>query len=157
MIAKLREAIERIAQIEETIEVTDAKFPTKIARAYRYWPDANDGLELPCFFNSWAFVSERRLPNAQRELRWVVRTQLLVAESAVERAANSELSTAFAEAYIDAFDRHVQLNGLTGALQNLRPNDGVYQPAVMTWANVPYVGIDFLIDVLTLDVTNIGG
>lgn len=157
MIAKLREAIDRISAIEAEIEVTDPKFPSKIARVYPYWADADEAVELPCVFHSWAFVSEKRLPNAQRQITWAVRSQMLIAPSTAERALNSELATAFAEAYIDAFDKKIQLGGMTGTIQNLRPNDGVWQPGILSWGNAPYVGLDFTMDVLTLDVTDIGG
>lgn len=157
VIVNLREVINRISAIEETIEVTDPRFPMKIAKVYPYWADADEAVELPCVFHSWAFVSERRLPNEQRQIRWAVRSQMLIAPAAAERALNSELATAFAEAYIDAFDRHVQLQNLTGTIQNLRPNDGVWQPGILTWGSTPYVGLDWVMDVLTLDVTTIGG
>jgi len=150
---KLNEVIARLVELERSVAVEEPRLAVKAA--YPYFPPGKDAIELPCFMNQWAFVSETRRPNNQRELRYIIRPQLLVGDAEIEPHLKAEEATLLHDAFLSVLDADVML-GDGSLFSRVRGVEGTFQPLELDWHGVSYVGLQYLIDVTINDVSRFG-
>lgn len=139
---QLQDVIKRIVEVEETIAVSD---DMKVARAYPYLPRGGDALDLPCFFNQRRFIRQQ-LSGGMRRRWYEYRLQLLIAKANVDPAEYAELADAFEDATLAAFAAQVKL-GEPSIFQQVRGEEGLFQPLVVPWNDVDHYVLQFLLDV----------
>lgn len=152
--SKLREVLAAVSAVQLGVSIYEPT-PLQIKRVYPYLPDGNDALDTPCVINQWRFVSEQRRPNNFRELRYLVRSQVFVAESGTDFDAYSEAAAALHDALITAMDAQLQLDGSV-SITNIRGDEAEFMPVVFEREPQRYIGLQYLMDVIINDVSNFG-
>lgn len=150
MRVSLNEALAPLVDVERTIAVGELK----VAAAWPAFPSGPD-LDLPCFMNTWQLESYTRRPNEQRERVYVVRPQLLLHKSMIDGPYWASVANDFHDAFMDAFDAATKLGHLQ-MFQRLRGEPGQYWPGTLTWNDLPYYGLQWLVELRILDSTEIG-
>lgn len=152
---KIREVLKALAAVQSGLSIEEPA-QMKVARVYPYPPPGQDAIETPCFVNQWRFVSEMRRPNSFREMRYVIRSQVLVAESGVDFERYAECAAALHDVFVEALDSQLQLDGAV-SLANLRGDEAEYMPVMFDRGDAGrYIGLQYLIDVTINDVSNFG-
>lgn len=151
MTTTIRDVIAAFAAVEEGLEITEP-YASKIARVYKYLPPAADMLDLPCVMHQYRPVSESRGPNDQRTRVYAVRIDVFIDKLGAQSDVVSEMGAAFDEVIVSAFDENVLLTAEQTAYQRLFDFGGnEFQPALMTWNEVPYVGLRYEYEVTIRD------
>lgn len=154
MTTTLRDIAAAIVAIEESISIEDPV--TLTASAYPYLAPGRDGLNLPCWMNTYRLEAQLLGPNGYRVRNLTVFAQFLVAEALKDPQGDSEIAAAFLDAALLAFAANVQLDAAVQiTLMNVRGNQertlGIFE-----WNGIPYVGLDLAFDVRIDDVVTVG-
>lgn len=143
MTTTIRDVISAFAALEDGLEISEP-YPEKIRRVYKYLPPAADMLDLPCVMHQYRPISEERRVNNQRERVYAVRIDVFLAKHGAQTDVWSEMAAAFDEALITAYDGNVLLTADETAHQRLFDFGGNdYQPTLLLWNEVPYVGLRY--------------
>lgn len=151
---KLREVLTKLAAVQAQVAV-DEPVAARIVRVYPYLPPGQDDIDTPCVINQWRFVSQTPRPNGFRELRYVIRSQVFVAQSGQDFDAYSELATALHDALLEAMASQLTLDG-TVSLSNVRGDEAAFMPVIFERNGIGYVGLQYQIDVQIHDTVTVG-
>lgn len=142
-VVNIRQIIAAFVTAEEGLSVTEPR-PSQVARIYPFLPPARArGLDLPCIMHQYRPMTEQRGPSGYRRRDYAVRIQLLVAKLGVDTDVWSEVAASYDEALVAALDGHVLLGEGTTYQRMLDFGGQEYQPTLMEWNGVPYVGSQY--------------
>ncbi len=150
----IREVVAALSKVQAGVSVEEP-VEASIVRVYPYLPPGQEAIDTPCVINQWRFVSQTLRPNGFRELKYVVRSQVLVHESGVDFDAYSELAAALHDELLLAQAANLQLDG-TVSLTNVRGNEAEYNPVLLEREPHRYIGLQHLTDVTINDVVTVG-
>lgn len=151
---KIREVLSALSKVQAGVSVEEP-VEASIVRVYPYLPPGQDDIDTPCVINQWRLVSQTLRMNGQRELRYVIRSQVLVHESGVDFDAYSEVAAALHDALLEAQAANLQLDG-TVSLTNVRGDEAEFMPVVLEREPKRYIGLQYLMDVTINDVVTAG-
>lgn len=137
----LREVIAAFCEVERGISISEP-FEERIKVAYPFLPAANQALDTPCTMHQYRRLTAARGPNGLRRDAWMIRTQMLVARSNVDPQIWSEAAAAFDQVLIEAFDAHVLL-GSFSAFQRITDEQAEYQPGLIDWNGIGFIGCQY--------------
>lgn len=138
--SNIRAALDKLILLQAGLSISS---PASIAvkKAYKYVPDRNISLpDTPCWMNTFTHVRRER-HHGQRDDFYIVNCRLAVNDADLDRAA--DIATAFHEAFADALDGNVTLNG-TVVVANLRGGDPTL--VLVDWGGQSYVGLNEFVD-----------
>lgn len=152
--SKLHEALSKLCEAEKTISVEVEGKDFQIVAAYPYPPHGNTGISTPCFIHTWTFLREDRHPNGWRQRFYTINLQLLAGRSGSDTAFWGQVCAAFDEEGMDTLDRYLMLADLQ-LFTNLR-GKSADQPALYTWNDIGYIGLEYELDLVVTEITTVG-
>jgi len=150
---KIGDVMLKLKSYEGALQITDP-YALTCKRAYLYIPErssATPEVDPFGFFNGWTLLYEKRLPNAQREHKYVIQIQGLAKEPSLDKA--SQIATSFFDQLMAVLDLHQTLEG-TCTEQSLRGASPTL--GRLEWAGVEFMGVNLLLDVVLRDPTTAG-
>lgn len=103
----IRTALDRIVVLQQALSITDPTTVT-VKAAYKTFPDQAGMPEAPCFINVPSMQGMSHTMSS-RQMRWQVRSQILVDDANRNRA--SDIVLALLEKYLNALSEDLTLNG----------------------------------------------
>jgi hypothetical protein len=152
---RIREVLAALRRVQETVAITEP-MEARIVRVYPYLPPGQDAIDVPCVINQWRFVSQALRPNSQRELKYVIRSQVFVVQTGVDFDRYSETAAALHDALIEAMASKLQLDR-TVSLANVRGDEATYMPVIFDRGGDAYIGLQYQTDVTINDTVTVGG
>lgn len=156
----LTQALLKICEIEMKVDLDLGEFGAfKPVRAWPFWPltSPTDELETPCFFHTFRLASKVNRMNAFRELNYAIGIQLLISPSQVDTEMRSYQAVAVHEALMNYFDANMTLDDGSALIQNLRTENGpTLTPMEWPPGGIPYVGLDYVMDLVLHDQPTVG-
>lgn len=148
---KIHDVLMAMSKVQEGVDAGDVA----IKRVYPYRPPGQDDIDTPCVINQWRLVSQTLRPNGFRELRYVIRSQLLIAESGANFDLYSQQAAMLHDALIVAQAANLQLDG-TVSLTSIRGDEAEYMPVILEREPNRYIGLQYLTDITINDVVTAG-
>lgn len=150
----IREVLAQLARVQARVSVTEP-YPAEIVRVYPYLPPGQDDLDTPCVINQWRLLTQTLRPNGFREQRYVIRSQVFVADLGADYDAYSEVAAALHDKLLEEVAAHLTLDH-TASMTGLRGDEAEYMPVVFERNGKGYVGLQYLMDVVVHDAVTVG-